>query len=153
MIHTEKDCVNVSDEDKETGYGWGMDFKDSPRKGFNKNKEEVEALKFKKKLFVTKPSLVTDSTHSKESSSFVSKNYDVEDDTACGVGPKMLNLIEKSPCEDAGQDNTLKGNDVATTHVKSGLDSVVLCPTLHEERHVEVINVNTEVVVHNDLPS
>ena len=52
MCHTEKHCSNVEDEDKEAGYGWGMDIIASPCKGFNKNKEEVKALKLKKRLFV-----------------------------------------------------------------------------------------------------
>lgn len=64
ISHTEKDCANVSDEDKEAGYGWSMDIKASLHKGFNKNKEEIEALKLKKKLFVPKPKLLFDSpTH------------------------------------------------------------------------------------------
>lgn len=56
LSHTEKDCSNVADEDKESGYGWGMDIRASPRKGLSKNKEEIDALKLKKSLFVTKPS-------------------------------------------------------------------------------------------------
>lgn len=57
LSHTGKDCSNVADEDKEVGYGWGMDMRASPRKGLSKNKEEIDALKLKKSLFVSKPIL------------------------------------------------------------------------------------------------
>lgn len=55
MSHTEKDCTVVSEEDRETGQGWGMDIRASPRKGFGKNREEIETLKLRKCLFVPKP--------------------------------------------------------------------------------------------------
>lgn len=58
MCHMEKDCASVSDEDKEKGYGWGMDIRASPRKGFSRLKEEVDSLKTKKCLFVPKPKYV-----------------------------------------------------------------------------------------------
>ncbi|CAO2815949.1 unnamed protein product [Amaranthus hypochondriacus] len=57
LSHTEKDCSNVMDEDKEAGYRWGLDIRASPRKGLSKNKEEVDAIKMKRILFVTKPKL------------------------------------------------------------------------------------------------
>ncbi|CAO2838527.1 unnamed protein product [Amaranthus hypochondriacus] len=55
MNHTERNCTRVAEDDKEQGYGWGLEMKASPRKGFYKHKEEVENLKLKKTLFVTKP--------------------------------------------------------------------------------------------------
>ena len=55
MSHTEKDCSIVADNDKELVYGWGMDLRASPRKGLSKNKEEIDALKLNKNLFVLKP--------------------------------------------------------------------------------------------------
>ena len=33
MSHTEKDCTNVLEDDKESGYKWGMDIRASPRNG------------------------------------------------------------------------------------------------------------------------
>lgn len=55
MSHTEKDCLYVNVDDKEKVYGWGLDIRASPRKGFGKFKEEVNALKAKKSLFCVKP--------------------------------------------------------------------------------------------------
>lgn len=55
MNHTERNCTRVAEDDKEQGYGWGLEMKASPRKGFYKHKEEVENLKLKKTLFITKP--------------------------------------------------------------------------------------------------
>lgn len=37
MDHIEKDCSHVAEEDKEKGYGWGMNIRASPRKGFSKD--------------------------------------------------------------------------------------------------------------------
>lgn len=55
LTHTEKNCTMVDEEDKEKGYGWGLDIKASPRKGLHKHTEEIEALKVRKNLFVSKP--------------------------------------------------------------------------------------------------
>lgn len=44
MSHTEKDCTNVTEEDKEVGYTWGMDIRASPRRGLNKHREEEKAI-------------------------------------------------------------------------------------------------------------
>ena len=57
LSHTEKDCSQVPDEDKDLGYGWGMNISASPHKGLSKLTEEVNALKLKKNLFVPKPKL------------------------------------------------------------------------------------------------
>lgn len=61
MTHTEKNCTIVDEEDKEKGYGWGLDIKASPSKGLHKQNEEIEALKEKKSLFVSKPATNMDS--------------------------------------------------------------------------------------------
>ena len=55
MNHTEKNCTVVDEKEKERGYGWGLDIKASPRKEYNKNKEEIEALRVRRNLFVPKP--------------------------------------------------------------------------------------------------
>lgn len=55
LSHTDRDCLVTNDDDKEKGCAWGLDIKALPRRGHNKNKEEVELLKLKKQLFVPKP--------------------------------------------------------------------------------------------------
>ena len=54
LDHTKKDCSYVTEEEKEKGYGWGMDIRAFLR-CLSKNKEEIDALKVRKNLFITKP--------------------------------------------------------------------------------------------------
>ncbi|XP_021731496.1 uncharacterized protein LOC110698385 [Chenopodium quinoa] len=62
--HSEKDCVNVPDEEKLQKLGWGLFLRASPRKGISKKvEEETIILASKKQLFITKdndPSLKGD---------------------------------------------------------------------------------------------
>ena len=55
MSRTDRDCNIVNEEDIEKGCSWGLDIKTSLRRGFIKNKEEVDNLKLKRNIFVTKP--------------------------------------------------------------------------------------------------
>lgn len=56
MSHVDKDCPDVADEDKESGFKWGMDIRASPRMGLNRHKEEEEMFRSRPCLFVLKPS-------------------------------------------------------------------------------------------------
>ncbi|CAO2822706.1 unnamed protein product [Amaranthus hypochondriacus] len=66
MNHTEKNYTVVDEEDKERGYNWGLDIKASPRKGYHKINEEIERLKVRKNLFVSKPKGGGDTLRRKE---------------------------------------------------------------------------------------
>ena len=68
MNHTDKDCSYVVDEDEGIEYGWGLDLRTSPCKGFSKYKEEIDALKLRKCLFVFKPTSSSGSTVLNQSS-------------------------------------------------------------------------------------
>lgn len=53
--HSERDCVVVSEEEKEKKMGWTLSLRASPRKGFTKEAEEwKEITKGKRQLSVTK---------------------------------------------------------------------------------------------------
>ncbi|KAL2926609.1 hypothetical protein RDABS01_000041 [Bienertia sinuspersici] len=55
MGHSEKDCSVADEEDNNGGCGWGTWLKASPRKGRNKEMEEVVSLMAKRKtLFINK---------------------------------------------------------------------------------------------------
>lgn len=56
LNHTDRDYTNVSEEDRDGGSKWTLELKASPRRGLNKQREEVMALKARKQIsFVTKP--------------------------------------------------------------------------------------------------
>lgn len=79
LCHTEKDCTFVAEEKKEEGYGWGMNIRASPRKGLSKNVEEINALRAKKSLFVSKPLEKTVSDH-KEKDKFSGEGISADND-------------------------------------------------------------------------
>lgn len=64
MNHTDKNCTRVLEEDKEKGYGWGLEIKASPRKGLTKQQEEMENIRTKRTLFITKPTEILNNAHS-----------------------------------------------------------------------------------------
>lgn len=55
MGHTERDCHDVTEEEKKMRLGWGTGLKATPRKGHTKEVEEMEEMVANKKtVFVTK---------------------------------------------------------------------------------------------------
>lgn len=57
MGHSERDCLVVTEEDKQEGLGWSLGLKATPRKGRSKEIEEEKKFKVNKKLqFVAKES-------------------------------------------------------------------------------------------------
>lgn len=55
LCHTDKDCSQLDDEEKEKDYSWGTNIRASPRKGLSKHVEEINTLKSRKNLFVPRP--------------------------------------------------------------------------------------------------
>lgn len=96
LSHTEKDCTNVTEEEKDVGYGWGLNIRASPLKGLSKNVEEVNALKSRKSLFVVKPK-------EKENIEIFGDSTGVKNvgDTCHNIGNKANNpvLVEAADCE------------------------------------------------------
>ncbi|XP_021743481.1 uncharacterized protein LOC110709574 [Chenopodium quinoa] len=45
MGHAERECHNVTEEDRQEQLGWSLDLKATPRKGMSKEMEEIENLK------------------------------------------------------------------------------------------------------------
>lgn len=53
--HSERDCLNVSEEDKKKELGWSLSLRETPRKGYSKDIEEITLItKSRRQLFVTK---------------------------------------------------------------------------------------------------
>ena len=73
----------MHEEEKEKGYGWGMDIRASPRKGYTKNREEIYSLKTKKCLLVVKPVQQQSGQESEECST--TSGYEPKDNTMSQV--------------------------------------------------------------------
>ncbi|XP_021759597.1 uncharacterized protein LOC110724484 [Chenopodium quinoa] len=56
MGHSERDCLNLPEEEQNQGLGWNLRLRATPRKGRHKLMEEVEEVKACRKiLFISKP--------------------------------------------------------------------------------------------------
>lgn len=154
MSHTEKDCSIVSDEEKESGQGWGMDIRTSPRKGFAKNKEEVELLKLKKCLFVPKPKCtpvslaVSKQVVPKDNENLlVNKTNHVEQGSCIDNGVVLLSSNKKGNLDDdVGHDSQTKVLNIKETLGIAEEDSnLILLPNPTETGVVESFNSHDEV--------
>lgn len=152
MSHTEKDCANVTDEDREVGYGWGMDVRASPRKGFNRNKEEIDALKLKKNLFVSKPKkLHLDPIATAPSPSVYLDDSSENGNVGVG-GSKILCLSEGSSGVVSGMEQSLELFKDSDSRIEHGEGGSVLYPDLNNAAGV-LVDLGTHVSTHGPIPS
>lgn len=105
LCHSEKDCSIVSEEVKDKGYGWGLNIKASPRKGLSKNNEEVQALKSRKCLFVTKPKAVVGRC--------------VEADTSKHMEAGALKNVDNAALENKSDDALISEDNILLVHVEN----------------------------------
>ncbi|CAO2835426.1 unnamed protein product [Amaranthus hypochondriacus] len=101
MTHTEKNCTWVAEEEKERAYGWGLELKASARKGLHKQQEELENLKLKKTLFVSKPKAPT-IEHAQCSMKSATNMHSLEGSAAITEGLEEVGAA--SICDDENRD-------------------------------------------------